>query len=176
MLKNRNIVKKIAILYCFLIVSFSLSAQSVSNIVISTTGSFNGLQSNGLALTFKSSSICLSVQNGVAILYGDRGNGDFAFNCELTLKFNTLGVKLFPNPVINNNSTKVKFMNTPPLTENFNLSIWSIDGKYITSVKETGYNIFQGININLENIIAGTYVLKIESSNYLDAVKFIKAN
>jgi hypothetical protein len=44
------------------------------------------------------------------------------------------------------------------------------------SKKETGYNIFQGINLDLGNIIAGSYVLKIESSNYVDAVKFIKSN
>lgn len=95
-------------------------------------------------------------------------------NCEVTMKFNTLGVKLFPNPV--RNSTKVKLLNAPPLTETFNLSIWNTEGAMVASRKETGYNLFQGLNMDLSSLTAGTYVLKIESSNFVDAVKFIKAN
>ena len=57
------------------------------------------MQSSGLPVQFKSTATCLSVQNGVAVLYGERGTGEFAFNCKVSLKFNTLGIKLFPNPV-----------------------------------------------------------------------------
>jgi hypothetical protein len=169
-------MSKYLLLIFFSIFNFAIHAQTVSNIFISSNGGFKNMQSSGLPVQFKSTASCLSVQNGVAVLYGERGNGEFAFNCEVSLKFNTLGIKLFPNPVISNNSTKVKFINTPPLTETFNLSIWSTNGLFIISKKETGYNIFQGINLDLGNIIAGSYVLKIESSNYFDAVKFIKSN
>ena len=174
--KNKSVMSKYLLLIFFSIFNFAIHAQTVSNIFISSNGGFKNMQSSGLPVQFKSTASCLSVQNGVAVLYGERGNGEFAFNCEVSLKFNTLGVKLFPNPVSSNNSTKVKFINTPPLTEIFNLSIWSTDGLFIMSKKETGYTIFQGINLDLGNIIAGSYVLKIESSNYVDAVKFIKSN
>jgi hypothetical protein len=46
----------------------------------------------------------------------------------------------------------------------------------ITSRKETGQNIYTGINLDVSNLNAGTYVLKIASSHYIDAIKFIKAN
>ena len=117
---------------------------------------------------------CLDVQNGIAVLNGKRNTGDFAMSCEVTLKINTLGVKLFPNPV--NSVTKVKITNVPPLNETFNLSIWTTEGAMISNTKETGYNLFQGMTMDLSRLVAGSYVLKIESSNFIDAIKFIKAN
>jgi hypothetical protein len=75
-----------------------------------------------------------------------------------------------------NSATKVKFVNTPPLNEVFNLQIFNTDGQFISSKKETGYNLFQGISLDLGNLNSGTYVLKIESSSFVDAIKFIKAN
>jgi hypothetical protein len=81
---------------------------------------------------------------------------------------------LFPNPVLG--ATKVKFKNIPPLTENFNLSIWTMEGAVIYTSKASGYNIFQGVIINMGQLIAGSYIMKIESATYADAIKFIKAN
>jgi len=92
----------------------------------------------------------------------------------VTMKFNSLGVRMFPNPV--NNTAKIKLNNTPPLTETFNLTIWTTEGMLVRTQKETGYNLFQGLNIDLSALIAGTYILKIESPAYMDAIKFIKVN
>jgi hypothetical protein len=112
------------------------------------------------------------VQTGVAVLNGARGNGQFAINCEVIMKFNSLGIKMYPNPVIN--ATKVKFNNAPPLNDLFNLTILTTEGFVVKAQKETGYNLFQGLNIDLSDLIVGTYVLKIESPAYIDAIKFIK--
>ena len=62
------------------------------------------------------------------------------------------------------------------MTESFSLSIWTTEGALIRSQKETGYNLFQGLNIDLSGLTNGAYILKIESQNYMDAIKFIKAN
>jgi hypothetical protein len=142
--------------------------------VMSSIGSIGNSSSSVSSLNFKSTAACLDVQNGVAVLKGNRNTGEFAINCEVTMKFNTLGIKLFPNPV--NGATNIKFINTPPLTETFNLSIWSTDGAVINTRKETGYNLFQGLTMDLSGLTPGSYVLKIESSNFVDAIKFIKAN
>jgi hypothetical protein len=142
--------------------------------VMSSVGAMPGTASNGLAINFNSIAACIDVQTGLAVLNGARGNGQFAINCEVTMKFNSLGIKMYPNPV--NNATKVKFNNTPPLTETFNLTIWTTEGMLVKTQKETGYNLFQGLNMDLSALIAGTYVLKIESAGYMDAIKFIKTN
>ncbi len=142
--------------------------------VMSSVGIIPGTASNGLAINFNSIAACIDVQTGVAVLNGARGNGQFAINCEVIMKFNSLGIKMYPNPV--NNATKVKLNNTPPLTETFNLTIWTAEGFLIKTQKETGFNLFQGLNIDLSALIAGTYVLKIESPAYMDAIKFIKTN
>lgn len=149
------------------------SAQSAA-FVMSSVGGMANTASSGTAINFKSTATCIDVQSGVAVLSGVRANGQFAINCEVTMQYNTLGIKLYPNPVSNN--TKVKFVNTPPLTETFNLSIWTAEGLLITTRKETGYNLFQGLTLDLGGLNSGTYVLKIESTQFVDALKFIKAN
>jgi hypothetical protein len=166
-------MRKIVLFFIFSFTILVAKAQT-GLFVMSSVGAMPGTASNGLAINFNSIAACIDVQTGVAVLNGARGNGQFAINCEVTMKFNSLGIKMYPNPV--NNATKVKFNNTPPLTETFNLTIWTAEGFLIKTQKETGYNLFQGLNIDLSALIAGTYVLKIESPAYMDAVKFIKTN
>lgn len=166
-------MRKITITLFFLCAIHLVNAQT-GLFVMSSVGAMPGTASNGLAINFNSIAACIDVQTGVAVLNGARGNGQFAINCEVTMKFNSLGIKMFPNPV--NNATKVKFNNTPPLTETFNLTIWTTEGMLVKTQKETGYNLFQGLNMDLSALIAGTYVLKIESAGYMDAIKFIKTN
>ena len=55
----------------------------------------------------------------------------------------------------------------------FKLSILSAEGFEVMARKESGVIIFQGVNIDLANLIAGTYILKIETTHIIDAVKFV---
>lgn len=166
-------MRKAIVLGVFLMTGVLAKAQ-MGIFVMSSVGAMPGTASNGLAIQFNSIAACIDVQTGVAVLNGARGNGQFAINCEVTMKFNSLGIKMFPNPV--NSTTKVKLNNTPPLNETFNLTIWTTEGMLVRTQKETGYNLFQGLNMDLSALIAGTYVLKIESPAYVDAIKFIKSN
>ena len=172
----KHFLQNIAILNLILLgmMPSMLQAQSSANFMMSSMGSIPGASNTGMAIQFNSIATCLNVQNGVAVLNGVRGNGQFAMNCEVSLKINSLGIKLYPNPV--NITTRIKLTNTPPLTETFNLSVWTTDGALLSTRKESGYNLFQGINLDVSALGSGTYVLKIESENYVDALKFIKAN
>ena len=167
--------KKIYISIFLLILATLLTRQvKAQGFMMSSIGGFAGTSSNIAAINFKSTANCIDVQSGIAVLKGERNDGQFAINCEVKMQFNTLGIKLYPNPVMN--VTKVKFINTPPLTETFNLSVWTTEGAMVNTRKESGYNLFQGLTIDLGNLTAGSYVLKIESANFVDAIKFIKAN
>jgi hypothetical protein len=157
-----------------MIITLLMYASSNAQVVMSSIGMMGAASSTMSSLNFKSNTACLDVQSGLAILNGVRGNGEFAFNCEVSMKFNSLGIKLFPNPV--NNNTRVKFVNTPPLTETFNLNIYTVDGQFISSKKEIGYNLLNGVSLDLGTLTSGTYLLRIESSQFIDAIKFIKAN
>jgi len=154
-------------------VSNSVGAQNAS-FLMSSVGSMANTSNTIAAINFKSSAACLDVQSGIAVLRGVKNDGEFAMNCEVTMKFNSLGVKMYPNPV--NTFTKIKLQNTPPLNETFNLSIWTTEGVLVMTKKETGYNLYQGLSIDLSTIVSGSYVLKIESAQFVDAIKFIKAN
>jgi hypothetical protein len=157
-----------------LLFSIQTNAQLSPAFSMSSVGMIGNTNSNATAISFKSIANCLDVQSGIAVLSGTRANGEFVTNCDVSVKFNTLGIMLFPNPVLG--ATKVKFKNIPPLTENFNLSIWTMEGAVVYTSKASGYNIFQGVIINMGQLIAGSYIMKIESATYADAIKFIKAN
>jgi hypothetical protein len=153
----------------------SIQAQQITGaFIMSSVGGLQNMSNNSMAVTFSSSATCLNVQNGTAVLTGDRGTGNFAINCEVKAKYNTLGIKLYPNPVVS--ITKIKFINTPPLNDQFNISIWGADGFRITSGKATGYELFQGMTLDFSMLQAGSYIIQIESEKYTDALKFIKAN
>jgi hypothetical protein len=153
----------------------SIQAQQLTGaFIMSSVGGLNNMSNNSMAVTFSSSATCLNVQNGTAVLTGDRGTGNFAINCEVNTIFNSLGIKLFPNPVGAN--TKVKFINTPKLTDQFSISVWNAEGFQISNSKATGYELFQGKGIDFSSLIAGSYIIQIESEKYRDALKFIKAN
>jgi hypothetical protein len=153
----------------------SLKAQLLTGaFIMSSVGGLNNMSNNSMAVTFSSSATCLNVQNGTAVLTGDRGTGSFSVNCDVKTKYNTLGIKLYPNPVVA--MTKIKFINTPPLNDQFNISIWGADGFKITSGRATGYELFQGMPLDFSMLQAGSYIIQIESDKYTDALKFIKAN
>ena len=150
-----------------------ISIESMGQRGVSSIGSIGGSAANISAINFNSISTCIDVKSGIVVLTGKRANGEFTLNCEVSMQYNTLGVKMFPNPV--QNQTKVKATNTPPLNEKFNLTIINANGAIISSRKETGYNLFQGLTIDLGNLQSGTYLLKIDSPKFVDVIKFIKA-
>ena len=171
----KYIILPINILLLVLAFPQSLKAQQMTGtFIMSSVGGIENASNNSMAIAFNSSATCLNVQNGTAVLTGDRGTGNFAINCEMNAVFNSLGIKLYPNPV--GASTKVKFINTPPLNDQFNITICNSEGLQVGSAKATGFEIFQGKQIDFGSLSVGSYVIQIESEKYIDALKFIKAN
>ena len=150
-------------------------AQGISgSFIMSSVGSIQNSANNSMAVTFSSNTNCLNIQNGTAVLTGERGTGSFAINCEVKSLFNTLGIKLYPNPVSEN--TKVKFINQPPFNDKFSITVWSNQGGKISASHASGYEIYQGKIMHFSTLVAGSYIIQIESDKYRDALKFIKAN
>ena len=176
-MKHRFKTSILAIIIPIIVLAFpqSIHAQQLTGaFIMSSVGGLQNMSNNSMAVTFSSSATCLNIQNGTAVLTGDRGTGNFAINCEVNTIFNSLGIKLYPNPV--GASTKIKFINTPPLTDQFTISVWNSEGFKISSAKATGYEIFQGKGMDFSSLIAGSYIIQIESEQYRDALKFLKAN
>lgn len=179
---NKLIKKYIHFLgFAFIITAHPLFIKAQTNpssivsplFMISSIGSFANTFNNIPAIQFKSSAACIDVQSGIVIFNGERGNGQFAAECELAIKFNSLGTKLYPNPVIN--TTKLQFKNSPNISETYKISIWTTEGLLVNTRKATGLNLTQGFNIDVSEFPYGTFILRIESATTLDAIKFIKA-
>lgn len=148
--------------------------STAQRFLMSSVGTIAGTSSNATALNFTSNANCIKVQTGVAVLNSSKSITEFAINCAIVQSFNTLGLKLFPNPV--STFTKAKFTNTAPVAETFEVSIWNTEGAKISSRKETGYTINQGILLDLTNLVSGSYFLNIASPQKVESIKFIKAN
>jgi len=152
----------------------SVQTNYAQQLTMSSIGILENTSSLSAAINFKSNANCIEVQSGIAVFNGFKGYGEFIVNCSVKQQFNILGVKIFPNPVIT--SSKIKFTNTPSLTTNFSITIWNTEGELIKSRKESGYTIFQGLLIDFSTLSPGGYILKIESPEYIEALKFIKTD
>jgi hypothetical protein len=172
-----NLYLKHNILFVFILIiqlAFSqiLSAHKLSGVfIMSSVGGLENISNNNMSFTFNSNAVSLNVQNESALLNGYRGAWTFNMNCELNIKFNTLGINLYPNPVIG--ISTLKCMNPPPLNDAFKISIWGVDGYKITSGKATGYELFQGMPLDFSMLQDGTYILQIESEKLYDALKLV---
>jgi hypothetical protein len=168
--KITNII--LSTLISLLVVSKAYSQSPI--IVMSATNMANGSPIISSPINMQSALKCIDVQTGIAVLSGNVSTGDFAINCEVNYKFNSLGIKLYPNPVVN--ATRVKFINPPPFEEAFKVSVWSTEGILVKSQNEIGINLYKGVVFNFNELHTGSYILKIESAKFVDAIKFIKAN
>lgn len=128
----------------------------------------------GSPLQFKSTTTCFEVQGGLVALIGKRENGFFEMHCRTEQKVNQLGLSLYPNPVVN--KTTIKVANTAPSNELFSINIISSDGHYMQSIKDWGYNLSQGLLVDLSFLGKGIFTVTIESPTFLDSYSFIKAN
>jgi hypothetical protein len=139
---------------------------------MTSVGGFQNISNNSMAVTFSSNTACLNVENGASILSGVTGTGSFAIHCEVNAKLNTLGLKLYPNPV--GAYTTVKFINIPPLNDEFTITVWNSQGEKLITSKATGYEISKGKLMDFSSLFSGTYIVHIETEKYKDALKFIK--
>ena len=172
---NSSCFKTVSVLFLFAtLISKSMQSQDIAHgIMMSSVGVIGNLSNNSMPIDFSSKNGCINIQNGVAVLIGDRSKGNFTISCKTPVKLNTLGAVLFPNPVVN--KTTVRFSNKPLFDEDFMLTVWSIEGASLFSVRANGSELLLGKVIDLGGIASGTYLITVESSQYTDAIKFIKA-
>ena len=156
------------------LVSKSTYSQDAHGIIISSVGQIGNLSNNSMPIDFSSKNSCINIQNGVAVLIGDRSKGEFVISCKTPVKLNTLGAMLYPNPVTSKATVRLK--NKPMIDEDFMLTVWSIEGASLFSERLNANELLLGKSINLGGLTSGTYLITVESSRYTEAIKFIKAN
>ena len=144
------------------------------NFIMSSVGNLGNSTSLVSSIHFTSDAKCIEVQSGLPTLTVMPSNKIFIVNCAINVDFNQLALTVYPNPAYEN--AHIKFNQAPPLTEIFNVSLWNAHGGIIGSRKENGYNLFQGILLNVSGLQTGVYVIRIESEHYVDALKFIVGN
>lgn len=173
----KNIISKKLIrpfVYLNILMLFSAATKdgSTQTFTMSSIGSLDRNTALSHTIDFKSTSTCINVQTGLAVLRGIRNDGTFNINCYLDLNYNQLSIKMFPIPTQNN--AIVKLENLPAYSTDFSLSVWTLDGVQLLQRKETGSNLSQGVSLDVSTLPIGSYVLKIESAKHLEAIKFIK--
>ena len=142
------------------------------SILMSSMGMLPGTTNNAASIIFKSNTICIDVQSGLTLFNNSNRLGEFNINCLVAQQFNVLGMKMFPNPVTTN--AKLRLINMPINNQDFKLTVWDNQGNLILQTKETSAQLYQGSTLSLQHLIAGSYLLNIESPLYIETIKFIK--
>jgi hypothetical protein len=165
----------VALLICGILASnFLYSQNQVNAITFSSVGVITNFSNNSMPFHFTSKNGCVDVQNGVAVLIGERSKGNFIVNCKTPVKLNSLGTVLYPNPV--STKTTIRFTKKPLYDEDFVLAVLSIEGNLLFSAKVSASELALGRVVNLSGINLGTYLITVESSHYKETIKFLRTN
>lgn len=161
---------------CLFIIVFIMFHQLnfAQQIIMSSTNKMNQNTTLSTPIYFKSNNQCIDIQSGMAILNSNNKTGVFETNCIINHQFNALNMVLLPNVV--NSTAFLKFKNKPDQTSVFNITIWNTEGLLIKTFYQTGIQIYDGIQLNMLSISPGGYILKAESLQNREALKFIKSN
>jgi hypothetical protein len=140
--------------------------------VISATGMMNHHIVQMDPLMFSSQLTCLDLRTGLSVYYGKRVVGDYNLNCKVDLFETKIGVQFYPIPTNQQGTLKSRYL--LPFDKKFEVCIISMDGKILFTQIYTGLMLFNGVQIQTNNLIAGTYILKVYSEDWQEACKFIK--
>ncbi|MEN9696646.1 MAG: hypothetical protein RLZ56_67 [Bacteroidota bacterium] len=161
------------ILSILCLVHASTKAQS-NHFTMSSVGFMGNIATNSETIQFNRTKNCLFVENGLSLANLQKTGNKFVMGCPTGLQFNTLGLKFYPNPVYTN--AHLRLQNKPPINSLFTLSIWTIDGHIVNSSKIASNELVYGTILQLSYLEAGSYILKLETNQFVDAIKFVKLN
>lgn len=167
---NISMKKVIVIAILTMLLNEKLQAQTGA-FRMSSNSHIPNTASSTSAIQFNSDTECIVVQTGVyATTWGEYKR--FVINCEIDYDRKNIRIKFYPNPV--KNFAKLQFIDTPPLTDKYELNVYDMLGHKISTREESGYNLYQGVTLDFSNLIGSPYVLQIKSGTYVDVIKFIK--
>ena len=158
----------LVILY-FFFANHLLKAQQP---IISVVGLMNHHIVHMDPIMFTSQWTCLDVRTGLNVYYGKRVAGEFNLNCKVDLFETKIGVQFYPIPTNQQGTLKSRYL--LPFDKKFEVCIISMDGKILFTQIYTGLMLFNGVQIQTNNLVAGTYILKIYSEDWQETCKFIK--
>lgn len=108
-------------------------------------------------------------------------NANMASNClipgsskgnALQKKSSNKTAKLFPNP--SNGIFKLNEISKPSFqAENIKMTIYDLNGRILQEI-EIKSEDFNSVDVNVQNIISGIYILKLSSNSHIEEFKFIK--
>jgi hypothetical protein len=160
-------MRKFLITLSFSFIVLFVKAQT-GLFVMSSIGAMAGTTSNGLAINFNSIAACIDVQTGVAVLNGARGNGQFAINCEVTMKINSLGIKMYPNPV----SSYLWISGEANNIKTILYTLTDAQGKIIMK-NSFELSVTNENKLDLSTLNTGVYFLRLENSSGLIGIERI---
>ncbi len=147
--------------YCLIIAIIFCLQASGQNFITSS-----------LPFQYKSLNQCLELHTGIKTMKATSNKGDFSLDCLVHESFNTLGAILYPIPV--KNMATIKLSIAPPANSIFQISAWTPLGQKMEIQEAFGSALFQGVQINLSVLSAGSYYLVLHSAHHMDAIKFVK--
>jgi hypothetical protein len=162
----------ILLLSAFSIGSFGQSSQSFR---VGAIDMFeNGERAASNALTFNKSAECVQLNTGLNLNEGVKGLRDFDLTCKNYINRINVRFNLFPNPVVNSTrlQSSVLLNNPQPIL----LVVIDALGRVVLNKTVSAGLLYNGVNLNFSSLPAGSYYIKINTSDVHQFIPFIKVN
>lgn len=146
-------------------------AQSIS-FQINSIGNTPNMTVSSLSFQLEQIANCLFVGNGLSIYQTSLSNAPFKMDCIVPIKFDRLGLKIFPNPI--GNGPKIQFLQKNLSNTLFNIRFYNVEGKMVLEQSKTGFELSSGGILNTTSLFAGNYIVQVLSANSVDLIQVIK--
>lgn len=150
--------------FVFLIISAASPAQQIAPSVISAAGEHEAGNEYQVSWTL-GEPIIQTVSNGKYVLTQGFHQGTIEISSGIETKSDPFGITIYPNPV--NEQLFIQFERKPHLIQ---IEIFDMAGQKLIS-RDINTS---GQSVNLHELSAGTYILKIQSDNYFETYKILK--
>lgn len=121
---------------------------------------------------------CFNLSNGVNT-FEEGKSGLFTNNCEVVPSVVSrnviqLNLRVFPNPVIS--TVTVKSLDVLQVTDALLVTVYNMSGQLVKNTKTNFNELGRGFTMDLSNLRAGVYVLKVSSPTASAEYKLIKVD
>jgi hypothetical protein len=163
--------KLISFLFLFAL-AFSAGAQinssfAIGGVAIDAMSSFSG------PLAFDGKNDCMTLQNGVSVLMSiENKGGNFKMVCREIASSKTASIAVFPNP--SSSFTMLQSDEFAASSQPVELVLMDIRGKVVHQQQCRGEQLKSGLQLPLNQLSGGLYLLRVSSGQTTQTFKIIK--
>ena len=147
-----------------------LGYSQTADLTMSLVAHIDNTASYGSIINSSSKSGCIEVETGL-YASSDGSYGEFSADC--SFEFQTLKIKLFPNPAKDYTNLQIVHPYTPK-DITYEITGYDLLGHQLFNLKKSEQSLYDGVKIDLSSLSSGAFFIKVASWNFNKTFKVIK--